>query len=193
MSDASRSRTEALEPAMEVIAIGHSERSDLYDPSPELDSVLEFLLALPRDTPDRAAAITWTSRALAKNELQISHGRTIAGYADELTRDHHDAECNGGATTLGIQAIARALRIPLATIAEPTARTSADERLDAFAAIHAVVTAVPRAQLLSDGVRYELGIAKSAVLERIVNVEGVAGSAPATPEVPRGGVERAEF
>lgn len=180
-----------LEPAMEIIAAGQIEHYELFDPSPEVDSVLEYLLTLPQ-TIERDEAIARLHRALHLNECQSAEARVIAGFTDETARRCRDDELNGVSKALTAKSIARRLRDPLVTLSSPT-KFPTEDIIDASQIVGEMVGKVQSAQLLSPAVRHELGERKFELLQRIAEVKGAAGIQPATPKTPRGGVEHARL
>jgi hypothetical protein len=183
-------KREGLEPAMEVIAVGHSEGRDLYDPSPEMDSVMEYLAAQPKSL-ERDEMIARLAGAILKNDLQIEHGRTIAGFCDELTRLARDAEVSGVSEALSAKAVARHLREPLSRIGD--SRRSTVDLIDAFLKVSAATREIPHSQLLSSAVAHELGEPRFALLSRFAEIEGAAGVHPATPKPRQASVEHGSF
>ena len=177
-----------LEPAMEVIAAGEFEREELFDPSPEIDSVLEYLLTLPQ-TVERDESIARLRRALRLNECQSVEARIISGFTDELARRCREDELAGVSAAITAKAVARRLREPLAMIASPLL-FGTDALIDASQIIGEAIGKVPSAQLLSPEGAHQLGAERFELLVRISQTKkGAAGDQPATPETPRGGVE----
>lgn len=143
---------------------------DQFNPSPEVDSILEHLDELADQLPIcpvKRRMKAFIRSAIQSNLCEGSECRQISGVADRLVADLHDIETNGVHRALGPKAIARVLRKPLQTLRTPDGR-SARELADATAAVREVIRSVPRDQLLSDRVAHELAPRKAALLREMV-------------------------
>ena len=169
---AASARRDYLHPSMDARGANTEQAHLLRNDTPAVDSVAECIERI-RDMPDLAshpivAHLTdLVERLIVSNDAEGDFECHIAGAADTLVRELRRAELGGTSTALTAKGIARKLRAPLQVINAGRGE-SAEARLNAFAAIHLTVCAVPQTQLLSPAVRHELGEAKADILERIV-------------------------
>jgi hypothetical protein len=165
-----------LEPGLDVVASVLRE----YDPSPDLDSLLEMQRALLRRLPpgpERELHLRLNRRLIFLNVIERRQGRRIVGDADQLARDLRWAELNdSGHRALGAKAIARRLRPALHLLARP-AGVPAPRLVEAARVVGQVVALVPAAQLLAPAVRHELGERKFAFLRDQVERAHKTGAA----------------
>lgn len=161
-------RDRILGPALEARA----RNLEQYDPSPEIDSLLEELrarvqmLAVRRD---REALLALIDEVIASNDLEGREELSVAGVADQLATDLADYERNGKhvpSDRLGCKAIARRLRDPLRLLADPAGRKPA-EIVEASRVVRDTIKLVTQVQLLSPTVEHELGKKKFATLVEI--------------------------
>lgn len=143
---------------------------DQFNPSPEVDSILEHLGRLADQLPAcpvKRRMKVFINSAIQSNLREGNETREVSAVADRLVADLHDIEANGVRRALGPKAIARALREPLQTLRTPEGRAPR-ELAEATAAVRVVIRSVPRDQLLSDRVAHELAPRKAELLRGIV-------------------------
>lgn len=193
---AATTRRTFLDPAMDAIALNREQQRLVYDPSPEVDSLLEHVNALAAAAPGPTGTIlALLRRFLASNQLEGDSERRIAAAADQLTRDLRRSELNSVAprphAAIPAKRLARTLRGPLAAILSPADR----DPLAFVAAVRRVddaIRAVPTVQLLAPTVRRGMRAEQFALLELLVasrnegDAAGVNGDVAVNGGGPRG-------
>jgi hypothetical protein len=168
-------RRDALEPQLDVVAIGEMEASVFYNPTPEPDSLVElFPLVVNQGCPQAIREFAGLlNRARSLNGEQTERAATVAGFLDMLAVSVKDAEINGAGARkmLAARALANALRPHLRVVADATAVDV--KTLTALRAIDTLTAGIASAQILSPRVRKELGKAPFALLASIVVPEPV--------------------
>jgi hypothetical protein len=145
----------------------------LFDPSVEVDSLLELPAALLRAGAP-AVLVSELSvlcrRVLESNLLEGERERVLAGVLDEQLAAIRVLPVAGRLTAKGI---ARAVRGPLGVVLDGGGG-DAVRYFRACCAVRDVVAAVPRAQLLAPAVRHELRERKFRLLAELAAAE-IAG------------------
>lgn len=149
----------AVDVAVETIAANREQHLLLFNPSREIDSLAEHIIALRHHGVPGAVIsglLRDVKRLLALNEDEHGGERTIAGTLDDLARAEHAAERGGGrlAGELSVRALVRALRGDLDTIGYGTGGT---EYALAAARVRDICERVPHCKLTSTTLRHELG------------------------------------
>lgn len=174
-----------LSPGMDARALNVEQQRILFDDSPEPDSLIELLQAIDPDTKAEARAFRQLIHGAV--ELYRSNGSegefelAICGAADQLARDLHDEVQNHGREQMVVKAIARKLRPALATIAKPPVGEPRS-LVAAGRAIGEVTSQVPTDQLLSPGLRHELGAGRYELLCSLIEQKGEAAAVPAASQ-----------
>lgn len=158
-----------LDPAMDARALNQDQARLIYDPSPEVDSLLEVLGQVSPATDECRRHM---KRAIAKcvklglsNRGEGGLEARVAGAADQLTRELHGQQLQGN-SAIAAKACARMLREPLSAIACPP--LGEPRRLiEAGRAVGEVFVRVPSEVLLSRAVEHELGVEKFALLSAL--------------------------
>ena len=208
MLTASSIERDYLSNSLDAIAANDEQARLIFNPSPEVDSLVEdfkLLIGSSRRSVDRQAdaplpaRLADTSRRL--RALAHSNGRerrfelAISAAADRDVRSARDLALNGragGEAVLACKAIARAVRVPLKTIADPPAGDGM-ALVDAVRAVDQVLARAPAAQVCSPTVRHEIGDARYRLLCDLVerrgpatNDAGEAGGLPASKTLGSG-------
>ncbi len=176
-------RRDALEPQLDVVAIGELEANVFYNPSPEPDSLVElFPLVVNEGCPQAIREFAGLlNKARTLNGEQTERAAGVCGFLDTLAVDIKDAELNGasGRKSLAARALANALRPHLRVVADATSVDAG--ALAALRAIGTLTAGVASAQVLSPRVRKELGKGPFALLAEIVApaVDSSPSSVPA--------------
>lgn len=158
-------RDRFLHPAMDARALNLDQERLFFNPTPEVDSLLEHLTAAGMNPAARAACLDVIRRLVAANRAEGEAERQLAGAADRLAVELRTAESEGlGAPSA--KRLAALLREPLGVIAKPPA----EDGLRFVAAVRQVDTAIretPESVLLSSTVEHELGPGRFALLRRL--------------------------
>lgn len=147
-----------VDPSIEAMSIIAAELRALYNPSPELDSVIEHLLAIEPSSDEEREHLQEIGRLVVHvamlNGDEVDQLRVIAGAADTLACDLHAEERNGTSESLKAKAIAQRVRGPLDVLGEP-----ADARafVDAAWALRDLFDRVPEHRIFTEQVEHELG------------------------------------
>lgn len=150
-------RAEFLDRSMEATA----RNLEQFDPSPEIDSHLEWAIAHIQAGRSKQA-IAAIRAAIDSNRLEGTESRAISHTADQLCAD---LERMVVGQALGIKSLCRQLRPVLRAIDTGTPAECADALLR-WREIHG---SVPCAELTRPGVRRELGVKLCRVLDRLVS------------------------
>lgn len=147
-----------LEQVMHARAAGHAQHRVLYNPTPEVDSLVEEIIALPIDTAVRRRLLDFVRQVAHLNHAEAEHERAAAGTLDELlTIGRRAVTTAPRGTTMSVKTIAGLLR--------PALRTGGDP---ADIIVRGLLTRVPRSTLLGKGMRGELGKQPHATLTLLV-------------------------
>lgn len=148
------------EPLVEVVELGVVEDRLFHNPTPQPDSLYELLpyVAVPAVRREKAfqAFTDILGQARATNRTQtMEHAAPALAFMEGLATDLKRSEMADASAQFGIKALCRHLRGPLQTILD-------SDRLDresiaALRKVDQIVRATSRAQLLSPGMRRELG------------------------------------
>jgi hypothetical protein len=158
-------RTSFLEPGMDARALNIEQARLLENETPGLDSLAEVLdVARPLLPPGLGSVLVSVATRLdTSNEVEGRMEQAIAGAADGLTRTLRGLELAGNGSPFVARAIARRLREPLATVADPAA-AGARELVEAGRIIGEVLGSVPATQVFTATVAHELGEEKYRAL-----------------------------
>jgi hypothetical protein len=155
----------ALIPSFDARCHNLRQRSALFNPDAELNSLVELLPRLERVLDDEAREVLrglivalWQS-----NEAEGQLEREVLGWADETAHDLHHEETTGQA--LGVKAAAGRLRDPLAVLEDVPALV-----VDAVRQLDAVLQLAASSRLLTASMRNQLGPSKFATLQRLTAV-----------------------
>ncbi len=190
MITAATVRRSFLDPALEAQAYNDEQRLLLFNPSAEVDSLVEIVRAERARGTSKAHALRLArlARQLVDSNRRERHfKRQIAGAADRAVRARRDLELNGdGEAVLASKAIARALREPLRTLGDAARQDWSTIR--ALREIDQLLARVPRLQVLSPTVARELGRAKYELLAALADPEtrSAQGVTPRAPQDHRG-------
>lgn len=149
-------RARFLHPSMEATA----RNLEQFDPSPECDSLLEWAI-VHIQAGRREQAIATIETAIRSNELEGDESRSISSTADQLCAD---LERMMVAQTLGIKALCRQLR-PILKAIEHGLPHEVSAAIVEWREVHQTV---PTVELSRPGVRRELGVKLSAVMDRLL-------------------------
>ena len=145
-----------LAPSMNGICLNLAQ----HDPSPEVDSHLEFALEALK-IGDLREAESHVQAAVDLNSIEREKLRSIAGVADQAASASRNTLT--GPETRSLRSIIRRLRDPLKILLAPekhaAARIARAERI-----VNEEIQAVPKETLLCATIAHELGKAKFAVL-----------------------------
>lgn len=147
---------------MDAVAANHQQARLLYDPSPEVDSLLEHLTEMARKRGDLDAIYHHIEKALplvrathASNAAEGNFEREALGPIDAVARMLHMA---GQHKKLGVVAAARRLREPLKVVRRmETERVPARDLLHANRQILDVIGQLTVAELRGPTMREKLG------------------------------------
>jgi hypothetical protein len=160
-----------LDPALEAIALNRAQERIVYDPSPERDSIAEWVNAMADSDPESCAAIMGLlAQLVASNQLEQTEILRIAGFSDETIRHLRRLERTAAGATSQAWTRRRLidrLRQPLAVIADPVPH-DAMTFVQAVRVVDDLIVRVPLSDLLADAVLYQLGQAKAAKLRELV-------------------------
>lgn len=149
-------REHGVDPALEVIAVGHHEELTFYNPSPEPDSIFELLptVVRPGDNTRKFGGLLVQAHKL--NGQQGSLARGLVGYLDSVAVDLSRKPS-------GSQSLAKALRPHLRTLAE-TEGISAGVLAAAVREVDRITVGLSDQQLSSPALAHQLGRKRFAVL-----------------------------
>lgn len=169
MISAATARRNVLEPSIEAQA--HNDRQALliHNATADCDSLLERLNLLTHHAPAIVAdCLSDVRRIVESNAAERAEEHRIAGFGDQLVTDLRRVELNEPHLKLAMPAkqVAAHAREPLSRIAHN------HDLVSAVRAIDTLIRRVPRAQLLSPTVQYELGAQKYALLLWLVEERG---------------------
>lgn len=132
--------------------------------TPEIDSLVEEITFAPDIPAARKLRLLGYVQQIADlNATEGEHERAAAGLLDQLATAEHRAECERLTDTLGVLALARALRPHLAVIAAP----STDDGVAFFVAaagLRDITRAVTPSRLAAPSLRNQLGAKRHALL-----------------------------
>lgn len=155
-----------LDCALEARAENLEQTALLWDPSPECDSLIEYiarLVALGADIGIMADLTALVRRIAESNEREGGHEQTIAGVLDRVTRELHVA---GVRSALSAKAAARALRPALATIA---GQPDGPAFFRAACAVRDVADELDDSVLRGPGLRNALGAGRHDLLLSLID------------------------
>lgn len=92
MTGPERHVQKALNHALDAQAANHHEERMLFDPSPEMDSLMEYILGLPMPDQTRRVLLAKAQLVLEQNRLERDCERNIAGHLDGVVKR---ANCPG--------------------------------------------------------------------------------------------------
>lgn len=150
-------RTEVLHRSMEATA----RNLEQWNPSPEIDSHLERALRDLLTGKPRVAVAAHILAAVHSNHLEGEQNLQINGTADRLVEDLERIVIG---QRLGIKALCRKLR----PILRGFDAGSPAEAADALGHWRDLRRSVPTAELTRPGVRRELGVKLSRVMDRLL-------------------------
>lgn len=143
--------------------------------TPDVDSVVEVLevarLQLPPGQEAALSGLLLRLTTLQGEESRIQ--RDLAGPLDSMARSLRGLELASSGSPFTSRAIARRLREPLATIADPAGKPARD-LVNAGRIVGEVLGAVPAVQVFTAAVEHELGAEKYAALRECAERKGVA-------------------
>lgn len=86
-----------LHPAMEGFAQGQRQTRLIWNPSPEADSLLEYLAEVQAQIPPEVLGkiLALVKELLESNLAEGSQEKAVAGFADQMARTMRHEECNG--------------------------------------------------------------------------------------------------
>lgn len=162
MTPIPRAREEITLAALGALSANSAQAQRIYDPSHEIDSALEHVLAAARRVTDPharrhlAAAVEDLKHAHKLNLVERDHEETIRDQASEAGRNRWT-----------VQSLANALRAPLGVLGNPMIQGA--RREDALAEARGIIASAPRDLLVTgDNVKpalaHELRVAKSTTL-----------------------------
>ena len=151
-------RSGFVEPGMDGIACNQAQSRIVFDPSPEVDSLVEALVAM-RDGVDPGELLT-AERLLVEllrvNRAEGDIWRAVTGRADALACELHRLEVTGAAPCgLATRALANALRAPLGVLCAPIVDPIA--AADAVRAVDRVTAVLPRERIVGGSLEHQLG------------------------------------
>lgn len=156
---------------IEALALNEQQRRALFDPSPEVDSLAEELVALRAfGVPDHVVRglVSRVGDVLTLNGLEGACQHDVSGLLDRLCR----VQRSGVPAVLTVKGLARTLRADLAILAQGDV---AREFTAAALRVQDVVRQVPADRLRSTSLRNEIGGARHDLLL------GFVASAERTP------------
>lgn len=157
---------DALGKSLDGQVLNRAEAQRIYNPSPEIDSLAEHVIAICRDyrvPQDRARTVI--ADVIAVLKLNEAEGRCHLDVAGQLDSLAHQLHTDGLRTILGVKQIARRVRPALQTMAE--ARTTLVPNREYVAAVRAVddlFCEVPADRLFTASVESQLGKQPYALL-----------------------------
>lgn len=171
-----------LDPAMEGIALNRAQERLIYNASPELDSIAEWVNAMAEQDPERCAeTMRLLTQLVATNQLEQTEWFKTAGFGDETIRLLRRAERQpGGGLAWTRRRLVDHVRGPLAVIADPAGH-------DAMAFVRAVrllddlIETVSANDLLAPAVLYQLGERKAETLQQLVESHNDSGAQAGNP------------
>lgn len=192
-------KDQVLNRAMDARALNLEQERLLFNPTREIDSVLELAQTLvSRDVGTAARLSCLTRRLMESNRAEGDRERDMALFADQLATDLRRHELNGPRPLLLVSAksLARQVRDDLAVILDPAGH-DALRFVTAVRRVDDIIARVPRAQLLAREVAHQLGAARFELLEELISSYNDCRAQEAVPgpaSHPEGtGNDRAEF
>ena len=156
--------------AADAIAANRAQHRLLFNPTPEVDSLAERLIALRRHgVPSGLISelIQDVKQLITLNEHEHGDERALAGALDALARAEHAAEREGSRAhdAISVRALVRRLRDDLDTI---RASGTGTEFALAAARVREICSQTPADKLTSNTLRHELGGRRHDLLVEMV-------------------------
>ena len=158
---------QVVDPALDAIAHNLDQHRMLFDPSPEIDSLIEIGNTLADEQPRLAATLLGiAARLAASNSAELACAQKVAGNGEQIARDLRPVD---GRQSLKRSMLRLRIRPILDVIADPDADPMAYVR--AGRDLHALQREVPMETLLSKSLAHELG-QRAELLHRYLRTDG---------------------
>jgi hypothetical protein len=148
----------ALEPALDAEVLNHDQARLIYDPSPQIDSLVELVDGAFKNAVAMARLL---SELAASNGLELDRERMIAGFADDLAAALRHCEHNTTDGPLSARRLAAELAPMLDVLSDPSAP------FDYAPAVHklrGIFAATPHAALFAKSTLHHLRPKREAAL-----------------------------
>lgn len=162
-------RTEAhqgLDVAMTCRAHNIEQTAAIFNPTPEVDSLVEEIASLLRHGVDPTVVANLTTRCRQILESNVAEGNGEMHLAGVFEAHIHRTLATPVLERATIKSLAARLRDPLGVIASGT--TDGIAYFKACCAVRDVITSVPAGQLLTASMRHELRGKRYGVLADLV-------------------------
>lgn len=154
--------TELLEPAMDVIAVGHFEHFLLVNHTPESDCLADLAEEVAQHDPALAARMLhYIGRVASLNAEQTDTGREIAGAAERYAEQLDQRQ------TGSLRQAVRKLRAPLADLLNPM--IVGEREHHALELVAEMIESTPERVLRSDSLAREMGGRRFRLLQRLLD------------------------